>query len=305
MTLELRDLRWAIVASQHRSLRQAAETLNVRQSTLSRGLRDLEGHLGAVLFERTNGGTRPTVEGEEFLEAARRIVEDTEAITRRLKTRARGESGHLTIGVHASLSAGNLRAALIEHRDRFPDVETRLVDGPSDHLIGDLASSTIDLAFVAEDIPRWNGRSLSVWSERVVIALPEGHPLSDREAVHWDDLKREPLVLPQRGHGPEFHRLLVRKLVSPDPHQLRHHDISLDRALTLVGAGWGVVLALEGDTGATHPGIVFREVHDAEGPTRMNFRAYWRGKNGNPSLRAFLDMLRERYPDFSGDLIAG
>jgi Bacterial regulatory helix-turn-helix protein, lysR family len=57
--IELRYLRWAIVASQHRSLRQAAETLNVRQSTLSRNLRDMEHHIGAELFERSNGGTRP------------------------------------------------------------------------------------------------------------------------------------------------------------------------------------------------------------------------------------------------------
>jgi DNA-binding transcriptional LysR family regulator len=88
-SVESRDLRWAIVASQHRSLRQAAEFLNVRQSTLSRRLRDLEHELGAALFDRTNGGTHLTLEGQEFLEAARRIVEETEAITVRLKTRSR------------------------------------------------------------------------------------------------------------------------------------------------------------------------------------------------------------------------
>lgn len=76
MGIELRDLNWALVTSQHRSLRQAAETLNIRQSTLSRGLRNLEHRLSTVLFERTNGGTRPTVEGEDFLEAAKRIIED-------------------------------------------------------------------------------------------------------------------------------------------------------------------------------------------------------------------------------------
>jgi hypothetical protein len=32
--------------------------LNIRQSTLRRRLRDLEYRLGANLFERTNGGTR-------------------------------------------------------------------------------------------------------------------------------------------------------------------------------------------------------------------------------------------------------
>jgi DNA-binding transcriptional LysR family regulator len=49
-----------------------------------------------------------------------------------------------------------------------------------------------------------------------------------------------------------------------------------------------------------YPGVTFREVHDASGPTRLNFRAYWRQANCNPSLRPFLDMLRERYPDIMG-----
>ena len=177
MSVELRALRWAIAAARYRSLRQTAEALNVRQSTLSRGLRDLEFQLGAVLFERTNGGTRLTIEGQEFLVAAQHIVNETEAITARLRTRSRGESGQLTIGVHASLSAGNLRATLIDHRHRFPEVQTHLVDGSSDHLISDLASSIIDVAFVAKDYARWEDKSLSVWSERVVVALPEDHPL--------------------------------------------------------------------------------------------------------------------------------
>jgi hypothetical protein len=84
-------LRWAVIAAQHKSLRQAAETLNIRQSTLSRGLRNLEHQLGAILFERTNGGTRPTLAGEEFLDAARRIIKEAEAIAARVKMRSRGE----------------------------------------------------------------------------------------------------------------------------------------------------------------------------------------------------------------------
>jgi hypothetical protein len=39
-SVELRDLRLAVIASQHRSLRQAAEAISIRQSTLSRRLRD-------------------------------------------------------------------------------------------------------------------------------------------------------------------------------------------------------------------------------------------------------------------------
>jgi DNA-binding transcriptional LysR family regulator len=83
----MRDLKLAVITSQHRSLRQAAEAINIRQSTLSRRLRELEDRLGAVLFERTNGGTRPTVAGLEFVEQARRILEETEMALRNLKTR--------------------------------------------------------------------------------------------------------------------------------------------------------------------------------------------------------------------------
>lgn len=298
--IELRALRWAIVAGQHRGLRQAAEALNIRQSTLSRALRDLEHHLSAVLFERTNGGTRPTVAGQEFLDAARRIIEETQAIAARLKTRYRGDSGRLTIGVHASLSAGNLPATLIEHRRRFPDVDMRIVDGSSAHLISDLASAAVDVAFMVEGNTRWDDKCLLVWGERVVVALPEDHPLSRKDIVRWEELRHEPLLLPQRGPGPEFLTLLVNKIGYSDSCRLFRHDVGLDRFLTMVGAGWGVLLALEGATGAVYPGVTFREVHDAEGPTRLNFRAYWRQANCNPSLRPFLDMLRERYPDLPG-----
>ncbi|WP_244406233.1 LysR family transcriptional regulator [Methylocella silvestris] len=185
MADELRDLRWAIVASQHRSLRQAAEALNVRQSTLSRRLRDLEHRLGASLFERTTGGMRPTAAGREFLEMARRIVDDVDAAFARLKTHSRGESGGLTVGVCAALSAGNLRATLMEHQDRFPNVDVKGVDGRRVGLLSDLSADAIDVAIMTAGSAAWADKALPLWSERVVAAVPEGHPLYDHEVIQW------------------------------------------------------------------------------------------------------------------------
>ncbi len=84
-------MKWALIASQHRSLRQAAESLNVRQSTFSRHLRAMEARLGAQLFERTNGGMRPTSAGREFLTSAQHILASADAALRKLRTRMRGE----------------------------------------------------------------------------------------------------------------------------------------------------------------------------------------------------------------------
>lgn len=102
MNVELRGLRWAVTASQYSRLHRASEVLGVRQSTLSRRLRDMENCLGAALFERTNGGTHLTTVGLEFVTSAKRILNDVDTEFRRIKSRSRGELGLLTIGVHAS-----------------------------------------------------------------------------------------------------------------------------------------------------------------------------------------------------------
>lgn len=61
--------------------------------------------------------------------------------------------------------------------------------------------------------------------------------------MHWRDPQGELLLLPLRGPGPELLKLLVNKMGCLGPNQLIRHDVSLDRLLSLVGVGWGVLLA--------------------------------------------------------------
>jgi DNA-binding transcriptional LysR family regulator len=198
--IELSDLRRAIAVSQHRSLRQAAQTLNIRQSTLSRRLRDIEYCLGACLFERTNGGTRPTGIGLEFLEVARRILDQSDSAFRKLKSRSRGEHGRISIGVYASLATGNMQATLAEHHRRFPDVDLHTVDGTHDKLLCALVGNAVDVAVMTTAHSPWDDRILPLWSERVIAALPKRHPFGERSTVRWTDLRNERILLPLGKH---------------------------------------------------------------------------------------------------------
>jgi hypothetical protein len=72
----------------------------------------------------------------------------------------------------------------------------------------------------------------------------------------------------------------------------------------LVSAGYGALLMLEGGTGLRYEGIVYREIHEDDQTTRLNFMVYWRQANSSPTLGRFLSMLRERYPDLSGEAAA-
>ncbi len=163
------------------------------------------------LFEPTNGGTRPTATYQEFIDAARRILEETDAATTRLKTRSRGESGRLTIGVHSSFSTGNLRATIADYRSRHPDVELCFVYGSSDVLLSDLDGSAVDLAVIAGDGSEWADRVLPIRAERIVIALPGDHRLTGQEAVLWHELRSEQILLPQRGPSAELLRTFIAK----------------------------------------------------------------------------------------------
>jgi len=71
----LQQLRYAIAAVDYGSFRRAAEILLVRQSTLSRCIRQLEESVGLTIFERSSGGVRATEAGSDFLRLVRSILE--------------------------------------------------------------------------------------------------------------------------------------------------------------------------------------------------------------------------------------
>jgi len=240
--------------------------------------------------------------GLEFAAAARRIIEDVDAEFRRLRKRGRGEQGLLTIGLHASPSTGNMHASLVEFHRRYPDVEVHTVDGSRDQLLFRLTSNAVDIAILTGRETDWDDRTLPLWSERVIAALPHNHALAGSRRIGWAELADQNFLLPQRGPGPELEDLLTAKLRHVlDPQKVVHQDSSLDRLLSMVSADYGVLLMFEGATGVRRDGVVYREICDNDSPTRAPFMACWRAANGNPALASFLAMLRHRYPDLAAD----
>ena len=72
-TIDLQQMRYAVAAAEHGSFRRAAEALHLRQSTLSRCIRQLEESIGMAVFERSSGGVRPTAAGRDFLRKVNRF----------------------------------------------------------------------------------------------------------------------------------------------------------------------------------------------------------------------------------------
>lgn len=293
----LQHLRHALTAADQGSFRKAAEALDLRQSTLSRSIRQLESAIGIAIFERSSGGVRATPSGREFLLGARWIVEQVNVLITAARSKARGEAGRLAIGFYTSLSAGNLRATLMDYAQRFPRVELNMVESSRMRLLTALRNGVVDVAIVAGEAPLDGSNSVALWSERVLIALPADHQLAAKEIINWTDLRKEPVLLSSRDPGPELQDILTAKLVlSGDRPRIMHHDVSRAGLMGLIGASLGVGLVTEAAVGARLNGLVYRELRDGTGPVTQIFAAHWRSDNDNPALSRFLKLLAERYP---------
>jgi DNA-binding transcriptional LysR family regulator len=266
---------------------------------------DLEIEIGAELFERTTGGTRLTVVGHKFLDLARPLVDEADRLFLTFKTRRNGGRRPLRIGICSSLSAGNLRETLAELRRQIADADILLVDGAKEGLLGELAVSAIDVAILTSGGGRWKDRVLPLWGERVVVAIPEHHPLNNRPSIQWRDLCDNRILLTRSGVDSELEHLLSVKAGGSGSLRISYQDLSLDRLLSLVGAGYGVAPLLEGAAGFGYPGVAHRELHGDCGQMRLQFAAYWKETNSSPMLQPFLDLLRARYPDLSASATSG
>ncbi|WP_044591847.1 LysR family transcriptional regulator [Bradyrhizobium sp. LTSPM299] len=294
--IELRHLRFAAAAATHASFRKAADALLLRQSTLSRGIHQLEHAAKITIFERTSAGVRATLAGRHLLRMARSILEQMDTLITTAHRAGSGEAGYLSIGFYSSLSAGNLRATIAEFAKRFPEVKFCMVERSQAYLANALRNGTLDVAIITHGSPSLDTISLPLWDERVMVALAETHPLAQRQAIYWTDLRNETVLLSQCDMGREFQDLLTTKLASPaERPNITVQSVGLPIVKSLVSLGFGISLVAECEAGITFSGLTYREIRDGTGPSTIAYSAQWSTENDNPALLSFLSLLRERY----------
>jgi DNA-binding transcriptional LysR family regulator len=228
---------------------------------------------------------------------ARSVLEQMDTIVAATKANRRGEAGRLVVGFCTSLATGNLRATLLEFRKRFPEVELGTIERSRVRLVTALRNGAIDIHIATGDGLHFDSKASPLWSERILVVLPENHSLASQEVVYWTDLRNQTVLLSQYDPGRELEDILTAKLTSPgDRPRIERHDVSRGVIKSLVTMELGLSLALESDIGANFSGLTYRELRDGTGPSRIGFSAAWREDNENQSLREFLKLLAERYP---------
>lgn len=287
--IELRHLRYFVVAAEHGSFRKASLAIGIQESAVSRRIRDLEDHLGASLFQRHSGGVQLTNAGIRFLERARSALQIIDAGVRDVAAIGRSEEGRIKIGILSSLASGFLFNLLHAFDRDYPGVVVDMIEGgPTEHVAA-VRQLQFDVAFVA-GTTEWPGcRTEHLWSESVFAVLPAAHALCDRAILRWHDLAGESFIVSDAPPGPEIHDYLVQRVAQLGRHPDVHvQSVGRDVLLSMVAVGKGLTLTSAATTGVVVPGVAYRMIEGEVVP----FCGVWSPRNDNPACRRLLSLAR-------------
>jgi DNA-binding transcriptional LysR family regulator len=211
----------ALVVEECLSFRSAAKLLGIRQSSVSRGIRNLEDKLGVSLFERHPGGVRVTNAGARFLHQAHGGLLQLDNAVKNAGAAGRGIVGRLNIGILSSMASGFLRELIEAYSARHPDVIIQIHEGTSAEQIALIRRRQLDIGFVVDTTNATDCDVAPLWKERLFVVLPHGHVLCDKKEVEWPALRKERFITRQSEHNPAVcERLIIR--LSEHAHKPRH-----------------------------------------------------------------------------------
>src|SRR4051812_18055210 len=197
-SLDLAELRAFCAAVDLGSLGRAARLLRVSQPALSKRMRTLEAVVGTPLVERSPRGIVPTPAGEKLYVEARKLLVQAEAVDDLVRGLS-GEEAPVRLAASHTIAEFVLPGPLVDferRRDRHLSVELMVAnsivvrelvrDGRADFGIAAVDKLSRGVGALAET---------PFCDDEVILAVPEGHPWAQLEAVPLEELVSTPLVM--------------------------------------------------------------------------------------------------------------
>jgi DNA-binding transcriptional LysR family regulator len=184
--ISMKQLRYFVEIAEHGSFSVAAQRLFIAQSALSRQMKELENNLGTLLFERTARQPHLTPAGLAFLPRAKVILIDVDSAARLAASVGNGQRGTLRLS-HASTVplTGKLKNALGFYLERMTDVYIEVSEESSETQLMNLVDNRIDVGLFRLPVLHQmdNIKLLTLFSEKVVVAVGATHPLASKSSI--------------------------------------------------------------------------------------------------------------------------
>ena len=270
------------------SFTRAAGVLNYSQSGISRMIGDLEREWQVTLLERGKSGVRLTSEGTRLLPYAKRVCSEYEKLQAEVDEINGLKSGLIRIGTFSSVATHWLPNIIREFQKEYPGIDYELILGDYTEIETWIEEGRVDCGFLR--LPaRKELESVFLEQDRLLVVMPEGHPLAALEKIPVSALCGEPFMLLEKGAKAEVSEIFERNGFTPRVHFTTWDDYAI---MSMVESGLGISILPELILKRIPYRVVAREL---EIPAYRNIGLAWKEKKGtSPMLKRFMEYLDYR-----------
>jgi DNA-binding transcriptional LysR family regulator len=193
--MEMHQIRYFLAVAQAKSFTRAADACHVSQPALTTAIKKLEALLGNPLFHRDGRQISLTEFGRRIESHLRQILEQALAAENVAKDFRLLDQVPVRIGVMTSVSPMRIARVLAVFKQRSPAIDLTIRDDAPEALVAQLEADEIDVAILNPlDGLGDHYRAEPLYTERYLVILPPGHPLSERNAITLQELSGLPYV---------------------------------------------------------------------------------------------------------------
>ncbi|MGK5508820.1 LysR family transcriptional regulator [Brevibacillus formosus] len=196
--MELLQLQYFLTVARMEHVTEAARSLHVTQSSLSKTIQRLEEDLGVPLFDRTGRKLRLNEFGSKFLSRVERALFELEQGKLELRDLSNPEHGTLELAVTTASTLPNI---LREFRKKRPDIQFHVQMLTTQEMVTLLHRGEVDFCLSSPPIQDDDIECQIVFIDPILVAVPRGHRLAERSIVSLTELKDESFVGVKKGYG--------------------------------------------------------------------------------------------------------
>lgn len=287
--MDIIDLKYLTAAATAGNFSEAAKSLGLSTSTISRRVSKLEDELGLTLFERGRAGVRLTVNGKAVMRHAWRALAELEAVQRSGRQIDSGEAGEIRLGVRMPPVGDPLSRLFADWRRRNPNVAMILSEMNERDLALALDERRLDAILMASHAVWPGAASATLYSERLVAAIPSDHALAGCPSLDWSALRGE-TILVQGWDESQAAREFYASFLGSGAN-FRSHAASKLSLFALVAAGFGITLTTASQSEIALPGVVVRPIDE---PNAVAYIALaWAPTLEDPVVGRFIAFMRD------------
>jgi LysR family transcriptional regulator, hydrogen peroxide-inducible genes activator len=203
----IRQLQYLVALQEHLHFGNAAKHLNVTQSTLSTGIRELEKFLGVTLVERTNKSVSFTRPGEQIADRSRYVIMQTEDLVDGARVFSDPLALPVKLGAIPTIAPYIVGRYARELRDRHPRIQLYIRENTTANLIRELLDNKLDIALLALPYDTGLVDTRVVYREGFHLGYHRESEIISTGKVDFEEIPDESLLLLEDGHCLRDHAL--------------------------------------------------------------------------------------------------